>query len=95
MPEAILTPRATLKWPSRHKHRVYCDTEEALLNIGLDENSNSHGGDTRDVEFGLHFAKSFMGENRGESESEDSSSLVRLLGLPSPLPDEEGLTSEK
>jgi len=49
MPEAILTPRATLKWPSRHKHRIYCDIEEALLNIDGDENSNSHGtaGDTR------------------------------------------------
>lgn len=44
MPEAILTPRATLKWPSRHKHRVYCDIEEGLLNIDGDENSNSRGG---------------------------------------------------
>jgi hypothetical protein len=57
MPEAILTPRATLKWPSRHKHRVYCDIEEALLNIDLDESMI----DTRDVEFGLLFAKSFHG----------------------------------
>jgi len=37
MPEAILAPRATLKWPSRHKLRVYCDIEEALLNLDLDE----------------------------------------------------------
>jgi hypothetical protein len=91
MPEAILTPRATLKWPSRHKHRIYCDIEEALLNIDGDENSNSHGtaGDTRDVEFfGSAYSSpslSFMGEKRGES---------AWQCLPSSLPDEEGIKSQ-
>jgi hypothetical protein len=64
MPKAILTPRATLKWPSRHKHRVYCDIEEALLNIDRDENSTSHGGRHTGRGVRLTFAKSFMGENR-------------------------------
>jgi len=70
MPEAILTPRATLKWPSRHKHRVYCDIEEALLNIdGDDENSNSHGGRHTARAWSSAYSSpslSFMGEKRGD-----------------------------
>jgi hypothetical protein len=46
-------------------------------------------GDTRDVEFGLHSPS--LSWARTTAESEDSSFLVRLLGLPSPWPDEEGL----
>jgi hypothetical protein len=69
MLEAILTPRATLKWPSRHKHRVYCDIEEALLNIDRDENSNSHGGGRHTGTWSSAYSSpslSSMGENRGE-----------------------------
>jgi hypothetical protein len=50
-------------------------------------------GDTRDVEFGLHSPS--LSWARTAVESVDSSFLVRLLGVASPLPDEEGLYSEK
>jgi hypothetical protein len=80
MPEAILTPRATLKWPSRHKHRVYCDIEEALLNIDGDENSNSHGGRHTGRGVRLTVRQALLSWVR-TVENEDSSFLARLLGV--------------